>query len=98
MRVPDQLVDLADELLPHVHHHGLEQVRLGGEVAEHRPDRHTGPRGHGLGGGRRAILGEHVAGRLEDPETVAAGVGTHGPPPAGVRWHVASLHRFPPRP
>jgi hypothetical protein len=89
--VEQRLGPLAQVVEPS-HENGLHQGCLGGEVAEDRGDADAGQAGHLLGRRGLAALAEDIVRDLQDAATVAACVGAHRPPTAGVPL-ARSAHR-----
>jgi len=81
---PGRLAGLLGRALQRVQHDRADQRLAVGKPAVQGGDPGPGPPGDLLKGGARAALDEYIAGRLQQPALVVAGVGAQRPPRRAV--------------
>jgi hypothetical protein len=89
----EQRVGLLAEPVEAPDEHGLEQRRLGREVAEDGADADPGQAGHLLGRGGLAALAEDLLGGVQDAAAVGAGVDALRPAAVGLLPARLGAHR-----
>jgi hypothetical protein len=89
----EQRVRLLAEPVEAPDENGLEQRRLGREVAEDGADADPGPASYLFGRGGLAALAEDLLGRVEDAAAVGAGVDPLRPAAVGLRPVRLGAHR-----